>query len=137
LGLRILPRLARFLHASRRLGRRGEALAARYLRRKGWKIVCRNARTGRGEIDLVAIDGGTLVFVEVKSRSERSWSEDLEKIDRRKRRVLRRACRQYLRSVPGPVESYRVDAVCVEFRQGRLWPKLESIRWYPNVLDLD
>ena len=78
-----------------------------------------------------------MVFVEVKSRSEHSWSENLEKIDRDKRRTLKRACRHYLTSLPTPAESCRVDAICVEFRRGRLRPRLVDIRWYPNVLDLD
>jgi putative endonuclease len=134
-GLR--ARLARALHAPRRLARRGEKLAARHLRRRGCRILCRNVRLGYGEIDLVVLDGSTLVFVEVKSQSEKSWSDGLEKIDHNKKRALRSACRRYLRSVPGPVESYRVDAVCVTFRSGRLRPRLVDIRWYPAVLDLD
>jgi putative endonuclease len=56
--------------ARQRLGRRAEQLVARRLERAGWRVVARNARTAevRGEIDLVAIDGTALVFVEVKAR---------------------------------------------------------------------
>ncbi|MBI4601734.1 MAG: YraN family protein, partial [Planctomycetes bacterium] len=56
--------LERFLGGG--LGRRGERAAARHLRRQGLRILARNVREGRGEIDLVALDGATLVFVEVK-----------------------------------------------------------------------
>lgn len=51
-----------------RRGRRGEALAAWYLRCKGWRIVARRVKTPRGEIDLVARRGSTVAFVEVKWR---------------------------------------------------------------------
>ncbi len=50
------------------LGRRGEQLAARSLRARGFRLLARNARTARGEIDLIAFDGIALVFVEVKTR---------------------------------------------------------------------
>jgi len=52
------------------LGVRGEKTAARFLRRKGYEILRRNFRTRFGEIDIIARDGHTLVFVEVKSRME-------------------------------------------------------------------
>jgi putative endonuclease len=56
--------------ARQSLGRLGEELVARRLRREGWAIVARNVRTGdvRGELDLVGVDGDALVFVEVKAR---------------------------------------------------------------------
>ncbi len=50
-------------------GRRGEGIAAWYLRLKGWRILARRARTPRGEVDLVARRGGTVAFVEVKWRA--------------------------------------------------------------------
>jgi putative endonuclease len=52
----------------RALGRRGEGLAASHLERLGFEVICRNARTSAGEIDIIAFDGRTLVFVEVKTR---------------------------------------------------------------------
>jgi putative endonuclease len=54
-----------------RLGRRGEELAAAHLRRRGFDIIARNHRTRYGEIDLIAFDGVTLVFAEVKTRGVR------------------------------------------------------------------
>ena len=53
--------------ARQRLGRAAEGLVARRLERAGWRIVARNARTASGELDLIALDGATLVFVEVKA----------------------------------------------------------------------
>jgi putative endonuclease len=53
--------------ARQRLGGRAEELAARHLRRRGWRLLARNVRTRYGEIDLIALDRGALVFVEVKA----------------------------------------------------------------------
>ncbi|MFV1960108.1 MAG: YraN family protein [Planctomycetota bacterium] len=61
------PRRRRGLEA-RRLGRRGEQVAARALRRAGYRILGRNLRTPHGEVDLLAREGGALVVVEVKTR---------------------------------------------------------------------
>jgi putative endonuclease len=121
---------------SRRVGRSGELHAARYLRRRGLTILCRNVRCGRGEIDIVALEGGTLVFVEVKARTQRSWSEGLEKIDRAKRRALRSACRSYLRALPEPAQDCRIDGVSVEFEEGRFHRRLVEIRWSQGILEL-
>ena len=119
------------------IGRRGERLAARYLRRQGLRIVGRNLRCGRGEIDIVALEGETLVFVEVKSRSQRSWHQGMERIDRAKLRALRRACRFYLSSIGWRAEAYRIDAVLVDFEIRGWFPRLRDIRWHRGILDLD
>ena len=81
--------------ARQRLGRRGEDLAAADLERRGWVIVARNARIQgiRGELDIVARDGATLVFVEVKTVSAANAIgpvSPLEMVDSRKRGQLRR-----------------------------------------------
>lgn len=61
------PSVAGMTVARQTLGRRAEDIAERRLRRRGWRVLARNARTRFGEIDLVAIDRETLVFVEVKA----------------------------------------------------------------------
>ena len=123
--------------AARRLGRRGERTAARYLARQGLRILARNVHLGRGEIDLVALDGPTLVFVEVKARTPSDREIGLEVLDGRKRIALRATCLRYLRSTPRPIESYRVDAVCLTYSPGRWRPRLESLDWERSVLSLD
>ena len=65
---RALSGWLRRLFPKKTLGQRGEAAAARYLRRRGYKILARSDRFGPGELDLVALDRKTIVFVEVKTR---------------------------------------------------------------------
>lgn len=105
------------------LGRHGEDLAARFLMRRGFRLVMSNFRVpvGRnrvgvqvtGEIDIVALDGDVLCFVEVKSRSSDDFSDPLENVDLRKQRQIIRAARVYRRIFNlGDVE-YRYDVVSV------------------------
>ena len=78
------------LFAEKPLGRRGEAAAARYLARKGYKIAARGDRTSLGELDLVAVDGKTVVFVEVKTRQSCEEVHPAEAVDEAKQRRLTR-----------------------------------------------
>jgi putative endonuclease len=87
----------------RRLGRRGEQLAAEHLERLGFRILDRNVRTRHGEIDLIAFDGRTLVFAEVKTRRRRragtAVAEDpLAALRGRQRARLRRLAVAWLSS---------------------------------------
>lgn len=81
---------------SLRLGRDGEDLAVQFLRRKGYHIVERNFKFGRGEIDIIARDGKTLVFVEVKSRRSGRFGPPEEAVGRRKQRQLARLALAYI-----------------------------------------
>jgi putative endonuclease len=94
------------------LGRLGERLAAEHLERLGWEIVARNFRTRHGEIDLIALDGETLVFAEVKTcraGRRRPW----ESLHERKRSQVRRlAGAWFSESRPRPRFSrIRCDAI--------------------------
>jgi putative endonuclease len=94
------------------LGRAGEALAARYLERTGLIIVDRNWRCAAGEIDLVALDGAELAFVEVKTRSSLAFGHPFEAITALKYGRMRRLAAAWCEAHPG---SYliRIDAVAV------------------------
>jgi putative endonuclease len=78
------------------LGRKGEDLAASHLRDLGWEILERNYRTRLGEIDLVCLDRGTLVFVEVKTRASDEFARPDQSVTRRKQAKLRRLVEEYL-----------------------------------------
>ncbi len=106
--------------ARQRLGRVAEQLVAGRLAEAGWRIVERNARTRSGELDLIALDGTTLVFVEVKAGrlGVRSGPErPAFAVGPRKQLQVRRLAREWLgrRSTPGRVEGYRFDVVGVTF----------------------
>lgn len=77
-------------------GRQAEALACRYLQQRGLRLISQNWRCKRGELDLVMLDGDTVVFVEVRYRRHRAWGGALESVDSRKQEKLIRAAQLYL-----------------------------------------
>jgi putative endonuclease len=95
------------------LGKRGEAIAAAHLERAGLAIVDRNWRCPQGEIDLVALDGSELVFVEVKTRSSVAFGHPLESITPVKLARLRRLAAAWCEAHPGDHNRVRIDAVAV------------------------
>ncbi|TAM56177.1 YraN family protein [bacterium] len=99
---------------SRGLGPEGERLAAEHLTARGLRIVARNVRLGpRGEIDIIAKDGATIVFVEVKARASSRFGPALGAVDARKRARLRRLAEEWLQTA-APNAFARFDVVTVE-----------------------
>jgi putative endonuclease len=98
-------------------GRRGEDIAHRRLQREGMTVVARNYRTpsGSGEIDLVAWDRDTLVFVEVKSRTSAEYGPPDRAIDPEKLRKVVRAAQDYTRRTGASWEKVRFDVITVVF----------------------
>ena len=101
-----------------RRGRRGETLAAWYLRLKGWRIVAQRVKTPRGEIDLVARRGRTLAFVEVKWR--RSDAELALALDAYRLRRVVAAAEAMAARFAGEGDTVRIDAILLA--PGR-WPR--------------
>lgn len=97
----------------RDVGRAGEAIAARYLERRGWRIVDRNVRYREGEIDLVATRGGVLAFVEVKTRRSSAYGTPAEAVTARKRARIRRLAARYLAERRPAARAVRFDVVTV------------------------
>jgi len=97
----------------RALGQQGELLAETFLRQKGYEIIGRNVRTRRGEIDLIAADKDSLVFVEVRTRSSLAFGTAAESITWRKRQKLRELAMDYLQSLPHYVPSFRFDVIAI------------------------
>jgi putative endonuclease len=105
------------------LGRRGEELAAAYLEQQGYRLVAANVtlpvgRNLRGalvnaEIDLVAYDGATLCFVEVKTRASDWFALPQANVDLRKQRQIARAARAYRHMLGLENSAYRYDVVSV------------------------
>lgn len=101
------------------LGISGEALAADHLRALGYQIVATDVRLPVGQLDLVVLDGRTLVFVEVKTRAGHRYGLPQEAVDARKIRKLRQLALYYLKMRPhrGPV---RFDVVGLTMADGRV-----------------
>ena len=104
--------------AAERRGRRGEGLAALYLRLKGWRILARRVRTPRGEIDLVARKGRTVAFVEIKWRAR---ADDLAlALDAHRLRRVVAAAEAVGHRYAGAGDDLRIDAILVAPRR---WPR--------------
>lgn len=100
-------------------GRRGEDLGHLYLRRHGFTVLARNWRQpqGGGELDIVALEGDALVFVEVKFRSSGEWSAPERSIDSEKIAALRRAGRDYARRAGREFSEARFDVLAIVGRR--------------------
>ncbi len=96
------------------LGRWGEELAARELKRRGYAIRARNVSVGRGEIDLVADHDGAVVFVEVKTRADVQFGEAREAIASAKSARLVRLARDYLARHGQSNAHWRIDVVAID-----------------------
>lgn len=110
----LLARLQGLAPAPTSSGARAEALAAQTLTARGWRVLARNWRNPadrREELDLVCADGEVLVFVEVKARAAHALVPGYFAVDARKKKVLLRAARAYLRGLRRPPRTVRFDVV--------------------------
>jgi len=100
------------------LARRGENLAARFIAGLGYKILARNYRSAVGEIDIVARDRDTLVFVEVKTRADDDPRPE-DQVNRGKQHRLTRAAKSYLARYGSPPPGARFDVVAIVWADGK------------------
>ncbi len=112
-------------------GALGEVYAARYLRERGYRIVCANYRTRMGEIDITAEKDGVTAFIEVKTRSEGMIALPAESVDTRKQKRIALAAAQYLRTEPPGLRT-RFDVIEVYLDRD---DALLDIRHIPNAFD--
>lgn len=113
------------------LGQQGEDAAADFLRRRGYKIVARQVRDGLGELDLVAVDGQTVVFVEVKTRSSHDAGHPLEAVDDLKQRQLTRLALAYLKRHHLLENAARFDVVAITWKKSQA-PEIQHV---PNAFE--
>ena len=125
------------LKAPKTLGQQGERAAARYLKRLGYKIVSRGSRSRHGsrsfgELDMVAVDGQTVVFVEVKTRSSHDAGHPAEAVDLAKQKKLTRLALTFLKRHELLEHSSRFDVVAITWPPEIKKPKIEH---YKNAFE--
>ena len=113
------------------LGAFGEELALRTIRRMGYRPVLRNYRCALGEVDLIAKDGETLVFIEIKTRKGKGVGYAKEAVNERKRRQLSKVALAYMKSENCCDRKARFDVVAICLGKGD--PEIEVIK---NAFDL-
>jgi putative endonuclease len=113
------------------LGRAGEAQAARFLEAQGYVLLARNWRIREGELDIVAQEGDTLAFVEVKTRRTHTHGAGEESIDARKQQRLAQLAERFLAAHPElTFRQCRFDVVVIDYTQ-----RPAQIRLYRNAFD--
>lgn len=96
------------------LGAWGESVAARYLKRHGWRILARNYRFQRREIDLVALRDGVVAFVEVKTRSSERFGDGAEAVTPGKQRAIAAVASAWIEEHPEvDTSGYRFDLITI------------------------
>jgi putative endonuclease len=118
--------------ADKPLGQRGEDAAARFLKRRGYRIVSRTDRSAPGELDIVAVDRGTVVFVEVKTRASAEAGHPVEAVDPAKQRRLTRLAVTWLKRRGLLERPARFDVVAITWPEGQRRPIVEH---FPNAFE--
>ena len=113
------------------VGRLGEDLALKKLKKLGYRCIARNYRCPLGEMDLIARDGETLVFVEIKTRRDKSLGYAKEAVDKRKKRQLSKVALAYMKAEDCCDVKSRFDVVAINFEGDR-----EQIEVIKNAFDL-
>ena len=109
-------------------GTRSERAAARFLRRAGFRILRRNYRCPHGEIDLVAAEGGCVVFVEVRSTGRQDTERPAASVDEAKQRRLSRLALHFLQKHRLLEEPARFDVLVVSWPEGQREPRIIHYR---------
>jgi putative endonuclease len=113
-------------------GREAEAFALLHLQRHGLSLIAQNWLCKRGELDLVMLDGDTVVFVEVRYRRHAGWGGALESVDFRKREKLVRAAQFFLQKTSRWADSpCRFDVVAINGDPGNA----PALNWITNAFD--
>lgn len=114
------------------LGNRGERAAVRFLKTQGFRILDVQHRNAFGEIDIIALDGRQVVFVEVKTRTTDEQGQPFEAVDRRKQEKLTRVALAWLKKKRRLTEPARFDVISI------LWPnhsRTPDIRHFRNAFE--
>ena len=114
----------------RNLGKWGEEKAAEYLEKCGYSILARNARTSYGEIDIVASKGSLSVFVEVKTRRNRTFGYPEESVTASKQEHMIHSAQAYLMAHPEMDGEWQIDVMSIEVQDGDAF----KVVHFPNAI---
>ncbi len=117
------------------LGKRGENYAAKHLRRHGMRIIARNRTHGKGEIDLIGIEGEFLVFVEVRTRASEDYQTPEASIRHHKRQTVARTVRRLVRKHKTAGLRPRIDVVAIIWPEGAKKPAM--VRHHRGVIPVN
>jgi len=120
------------LPTARSLGARFEEIAEAWCRRQGWRVIARNVTCRRGEIDLIALDGETLVFIEVRQRRSARFGSAIESVTATKQQRISTAIRYWLAGPVGRQHSHRAMRCDLLAFSG----EDETPEWLANAFDL-
>ena len=109
------------------LGAKGEKRAAKFLKRKGYKIIQRNYSCKLGEIDIIARQNNTTIFAEVKTRQTEEFGAPQYSINAAKRNHISKVALCYIKEKRLMGQSCRFDVIAVTFPSGSRKPKIEHI----------
>ena len=110
------------------LGERGEAEAERFLKKLGYKTLARGSRNKLGELDLVTLDGKTIVFVEVKTRRTTDAGHPADAVDERKQAKLTRLALAFLKRHRLLDRPSRFDVIAITWPNDGNKPKIEHFK---------
>ena len=118
------------------LGAKGEDIAVRYLKERGYRIVERNYRVKLGEIDIIAEQGDNLVFIEVKTRSDATFGSPFESVTKQKQKQLSKVALEYIGKKKCHNQPARFDVVGIQFQEGNKSFQDAAIELLKNAFDL-
>ena len=110
------------------LGDRGERAAVRYLKKQGFRIIAKQYRNSYGEVDIIAQDGKTTVFVEVKTRTSTNDGQPFEAVDLRKQEKITRIALAWLKKHDRLEQPARFDVVSILWPDERGEPQIQHFR---------
>jgi putative endonuclease len=116
----------------KQVGNKGESLAEDYIKRKGYKIIQRNYRCRLGEIDIIAKDGDTIVFIEVRTKQNENFGSPQDSVTSTKINKISKTALSFIQEKNLSGFSYRFDFIAITFSQGK--PNIEHIEnaFMPN-----
>jgi putative endonuclease len=124
----LLSRWRDYFFPALNLGQRGERLAVKFLRKQGYIIIARDHRNRLGEIDIIAVDGRTVVFVEVKTRTDQDAGHPADAVNADKQRRLTRAAQAYRKRHSLLEHAARFDVIAITWPAGKGRPVIEHFK---------